>query len=125
MTSLIMTLTHVENSSDKRKKNFKFFLPNSDHCILKGVRAKLSVWSGLKRGKSLFHACIMLWADIISNDALKCSTSLKNPLTCCADKKGENYVSGRECEMSLKVKYITKYSVSLFRLLRWAHFQNY
>ena len=42
----------------------------------KEVKAELSLWRGLRfMGKFLFHT--MHWADVISNDAHKCSTTLE------------------------------------------------
>jgi len=64
----------------------EFFLPNSDHCFHKDVRAKLFVWSGLKWGKSLFNA-LSRHNNHKINDILKCSTSLENSRNYCADKR--------------------------------------
>ena len=59
----------------KKKDSSKFILPNSELCIDKKVRAKLSAQSGLKWGKFLFR--IMHWSNITSSDACQCSSSLK------------------------------------------------
>jgi len=67
----------------KEKKSCSFVLPNSDPRIHKDIRAKLSVWSGLKWGKFLFHK--RHWTDIISSDIWKHFTIFKNYFTCCAN----------------------------------------
>lgn len=59
----------------KAKKSYTFVLPIFYPCIYK-VRAKLSVWTGLKWGKFLLH--IMYWTYVISHDACKYSARLKN-----------------------------------------------
>ena len=68
-----------------------FYQTGTDLCIYKEVRAELSVWSGVNRCKGLFH--MMHWADIIRNNACKCSTSFKSSFSCCADEKGEHYIN--------------------------------
>jgi len=62
----------VENTTGERKKSHTFDVPNSDPCIHKEVKENLSVQSGLKWSKFLFH--LMHWADKISNGAYKCLT---------------------------------------------------
>ena len=71
---------HVINGN--KNQVYTCFLP----CIQKEAMAKLC----MKWTKVIQYA--MYFADIARNDACKCSTSLKNYFTCCADKKGEHCI---------------------------------
>ena len=80
----------VESATGRRKKKWYIrFIKVCSLYSLSTVWAKLSVWSGLKWGKLLFH--IMHWEDIISNDVPKCSTGLKTLfIPVVLIKKGED-----------------------------------
>ena len=79
---------NCENATVNRKK-ITCVLPNH-LCIHKELRAKLPVVIGLKWGIFLFH--VVHWADTISSDAHKSSSSLKNSFACYTGKKEEHWV---------------------------------
>ena len=104
---------HKENSLVKGQKsnhlhNILFYRTGTDLCIYKELRAELSVWSGVNQCKGLFH--MMHWADIIRNNACKCSTSFKSSFFCCADEEGEHYINNDN--------YVTYHKSSLFTFFR-------
>ena len=94
----------VENSPGKRKKDWcTFVLPNTDPCIHKEVKAKISVGSGLKWGK--FPYDIIHWTDIVNNDARKCSATLKHSFSCFPDKKREHWGLFSICRKKLLFQF--------------------
>ena len=55
---------------------------------------------------------IMQWADKISDEARKCSTSLKISFTCCADKKGKYCMYGKQhAKCTVKLRVCSKRSI--------------
>ena len=65
------------------------------------------------------------WRDVISDDACKCSTSLKNSFSCCADKKGEHWLQHVDVtwfiynsDISIVKYWIKYYYVGLFNVVK-------